>query len=123
LDCLEKDVDTYLLELESSGENILYRHLVALFNVSHGLGIEKKALKKGIRGFFYEREPLETFTKGVHAIFDGELWVSRGIMTKTILKNRDRDIITEKGCNNTYTKGDGDTHHGIRRGQKRGYCR
>jgi LuxR family transcriptional regulator of csgAB operon len=67
-----------------------------LFNVSRGLGIEEKALKRGVRGFFYEQEPLERFTKGVHAIFDGELWVSRGIMTKTILKNRDRDIILKK---------------------------
>ena len=39
---------------------------------------------------------MEQFTRGVHAIFNGELWVSRGIMTKTILKNRDRDIITKK---------------------------
>ena len=96
LDCLGKDLDTYLVELESSGENILYRHLVALFNVGHGLGIEEKALKKGVRGFFYEQEPLEIFTKGVHAIFNEELWVSRGIMTKTILKNRDEDIVSKK---------------------------
>jgi len=96
LDCLGKDLDTYLVELESSGEDILYRHLVALFNVGRGLGIEEKALKKGVRGFFYEQETLETFTKGVHAIFNEELWVSRGIMTKTILKNRDEDIVSKK---------------------------
>ena len=96
LDCLERDLDAYLVELESGGENMLYRHLVALFNVSRGLGIEEKALKRGVRGFFYEQEPLERFTKGVQAIFDGELWVSRGIMTKTILENRGRDIILKK---------------------------
>ena len=96
LDCLERDLDAYLVELESGGENILYRHLVALFNVSRDLGIEEKALKRGVRGFFYEQEPLERFTKGVQAIFDGELWVSRGIMTKTILENRGRDIILKK---------------------------
>ncbi|UCH01062.1 MAG: hypothetical protein JSU78_03690 [Deltaproteobacteria bacterium] len=68
LDCLEKDLDTYLLELESSGENILYRHLVALFNVSHGLGIEEKALKKGIRGFFTNRSPWSN-SPGVFMLF------------------------------------------------------
>jgi LuxR family transcriptional regulator of csgAB operon len=96
LDCLERDPDAYLVELESGGEKILYRHLVALFNVSRDLGIEEKALKRGVRGFFYEQEPLERFTKGVQAIFDGELWVSRGIMTKTILENRGKDIILKK---------------------------
>jgi len=30
----------------------------------------------------------------VSALFNDELWVSREIMTKTILENRDRDIIT-----------------------------
>lgn len=96
LDCLEKDLDSYLVELESSGENILYGHLVALFNVSSELGIEEKALRRGVRGFFYEKDLLEGFPKGVHAIFDGELWVSRGIMTKTILDHRDTDIALRK---------------------------
>jgi len=96
LDCLEKDIDTYLVELESSGENILYRHLVALFNVSYYLGIEEKALMKGVRGVFYEKDTLEQFPKGIHAIFNGELWASRGIMTKTILEHRDTDIVSKK---------------------------
>ena len=96
LDCMEKDPDSYLVKLESSGENILHRHHVALFNVSPGLGMEEKALKRGIRGFFYEQDPLERFPKGTHAMFNGELWTSRGIMTKSILEHRDTDIVSKK---------------------------
>lgn len=96
LDCGQRDFDSYIPELESSGGNILYQDLVALFNVSPGLGIEEKALKKGVRGFFYEQDPLDRYTKGILAIFDGELWAKRGVMAKTILENRDRDIVSRK---------------------------
>jgi DNA-binding NarL/FixJ family response regulator len=93
LDCLEKDLDSYLFELESSGENALYHHFIALFNVRFGLGIEEKALRKGIRGFFYVQDPLERFPKGLYAIFKGEMWASRAIMAKTILECRNTEII------------------------------
>jgi len=96
LDCLEKGLDTWLSELESSGENTLYRHLVALFNISSGMGIEEKALRRGIRGFFYEQDPLERFPKALQAMFNGELWASRGIMAKTILEHRDTQIVSRK---------------------------
>jgi DNA-binding CsgD family transcriptional regulator len=96
LDCLERDLDSYLLELGSSGANILYQDFVVLFNVGPSLGIEEKALKKGIRGFFYENDPLERYPKGIRAIFNGELWATRGVMTKSILKNRDKDIVWRK---------------------------
>jgi DNA-binding CsgD family transcriptional regulator len=96
LDCLEKELDTYLVEVAASDKKILRRHYVALYNVAPGLGVEKKALRKGIRGFFYKQDPPELLLKGVNAIFNEELWVSREIMTKTILENRDKDIITRK---------------------------
>ena len=96
LDCLEKELDTYLVEVAASDKKILRRHYVALYNVSPGLGMEKKALRKGIRGFFYKQDPPELLLKGVGAMFNEELWVSREIMTKTILENRDKDIITRK---------------------------
>ena len=38
LDCLEKNLDTYLLELGSNDKKILYDHYIALFNISPGLG-------------------------------------------------------------------------------------
>lgn len=96
LDCLEKDLNSYLSELESSAEHMLHKHLVALFNLSFGLEIEEKALKVGVRGFFYEQDPLEILSKGLRAMFNEELWVSREIMTKSILESRDKDIITKK---------------------------
>lgn len=88
LDCQGKDPESLLAELESYGQKILSRIFVALFNVGPGLGIEEEAVERGVRGFFYEQDPLDRFPKGVGAILDGELWVSREIMSKCILKHK-----------------------------------
>ena len=89
-DCQEKHPDSLLATLransiwESSPGN------VALFNVRHDLGVEEKCVKRGIRGFFYDRDPLPQFLKGVRAILNGQLWLTRQIMTRCILDNKGR---------------------------------
>ncbi|NVL90002.1 MAG: response regulator transcription factor [Desulfobacterales bacterium] len=97
-DCMGKDLDGCLPKLESDSEKkMLSGHLLALFNVDPGLGIEKMALKQGIRGFFYEQDPLELLPKGVKAIFNGELWASREIMTKYVMEDKGREIAYKEG--------------------------
>ena len=88
LDCLGKDLDRCLDYLESHSKRMLSRHLVALFNVSEGLGIEQEAIVRGVRGFFYEHYTLERFLKGLRAIFDGALWFSGELMAKNIQGNK-----------------------------------
>lgn len=95
-DCLGRDPDRCLVELESGGKKMLSRYSLALFNVNPDLGIEERALSWGGRGFFYEQDPLELFPKGVRAIFKGELWVPREIMAKYIQENRGKDTISKK---------------------------
>ena len=93
VDCREKDPENPLNEFESVEENTLPAHFLALFNVNPALGIEKRSLRQGIRGFFYENDPLELFPKGLRAIFDGELWASREIMTRFVLEDKGEDIV------------------------------
>lgn len=50
---------------------------LAIFNVSRGLGIEKKALKRNIRGIFFKGDSPETLRDGIKAILKGELWYPR----------------------------------------------
>jgi len=88
LDCLEKDSESLLLELEFFEERVLSRDLVLLFNVSTSLRIEEEAVMRGIRGFFYTEDTLERFQKGIRAVLEGELWISREIMTRFILEDR-----------------------------------
>ena len=88
LDCQGKSLERLLGELEACGPEFLSRVFVALFNVDPRLRIEQEALVRGARGFFYEQDSLDRFPKGVDTILDGELWVSREIMCKCILKQK-----------------------------------
>lgn len=54
--------------------------LLALINVSENAGVEKKALTRNVRGFFYKDDHFEIFLKGVRTILKGEVWISREIL-------------------------------------------
>jgi LuxR family transcriptional regulator of csgAB operon len=95
-DCLGKDCDTLLDELESDASEMLSRDLLALFNVGSGAGIEEKAVLLGVRGFFYEKDTQEQFVKGVRAVLDGALWLPKGIMTKNQPDSNQWDISSRK---------------------------
>jgi len=98
LDCMGKNLDGCLTELESNDEKKMSSgHFLALFNVDPCLGIEKRALRQGARGFFYEQDPLELLSKGIQTIFNGELWASREIMMKCVLEDNVREIKYQKG--------------------------
>lgn len=86
-DCLGKDLETCVLEFEANGEWVSPKDFLGLFNVCEGLGIEKETLARGARGFFYEHEPFEVFPKGIRSMFEGELWISRKILSGCITKN------------------------------------
>ena len=58
----------------------------ALFNLPAGRDLEKRLVPYGIRGIFYERDSLPHFAKGVTAILNNELWMSRSVMTDIILE-------------------------------------
>ena len=57
----------------------------ALYNLKKGTGFEPRALELGVKGFFYEDDSVDTLTKGVTNIFDGDVWVSRKQMVECLL--------------------------------------
>jgi DNA-binding NarL/FixJ family response regulator len=87
-DCQGKDSNSLLAHLSACGGEKLRRNPVVLYNLAHGLGIEEECVWRGVRGFFYEHDSLPQFLKGVHAVLNGQLWFSREIMTRFILRNR-----------------------------------
>jgi len=95
-DCLDNNPGIYVTEPEPEDEKILSRHYVAIFNVTPDLGIEGKALDRGVRGFFYRQNSHELFPKGVRSIFKGELWVSREILNRYTLENRKKNHVFKK---------------------------
>jgi DNA-binding NarL/FixJ family response regulator len=52
------------------------------------MGIEKEVTGSTISGIFYSSDPLNQFLKGVSAIFNGELWFSREVMTNLVRNSR-----------------------------------
>lgn len=72
--------------------------LIALFNLQESAGVEKKALARNIRGFFYKDDHFEIFLKGIRYILSGEIWISREILLKYVFDSLDEkhEAITEK---------------------------
>jgi LuxR family transcriptional regulator of csgAB operon len=89
-DCLGKDLHTCIQEIDEKIGELLPHDFLGLFNLRGGLGIEEDALVRGAKGFFYEHEPVEVFTKGIETIFNEGLWISRKILTEYIERNRHR---------------------------------
>ena len=97
LDCQGKDPETILAELIPYLKGRGLGNHVVLFNVRRDLGIERRCILEGIDGFFYEQDPLDTFLKGVRAVFNGELWLTREIMTKCIREGAHHFRVSKTG--------------------------
>ena len=97
LDCLGKDKKRLLAELRPYLRQRGFANHVALFNVSRDQGIEQSCVPEGIRGFFYEEDPLDIFLKGVKAVRGGDWWLSREIMIKCILEGTEGDVTPTRG--------------------------
>ena len=84
LDCFAKDPERLFLELESCRRDISSPALVAVFNLIRGLKIEKELVGRGIRGIFYAHDHPDHLKRGVQALLEGEIWISREVMSKFI---------------------------------------
>jgi DNA-binding CsgD family transcriptional regulator len=68
--------------------------ILVLFNHPPSSGYEKKLAELGVRGVFYESDPMIRFKKGIPAILEGELWFSRDIMIQSFVKPMERSLST-----------------------------
>ena len=57
---------------------------ISLLNLKEDSGLEKKALTRNIRGFFYKDDQFEVYLKGIRAILSGDLWISRSVFLKCV---------------------------------------
>ena len=86
-DCLGENLKGLLSELKFYASKNKSETRVVFFNVSNGMEFNKKFVLKGIHGFFYKHDSLDKFLKGVRAVLNGKLWLSREMMTKCIFEN------------------------------------
>ena len=91
-----KNLNVILAELSPFINNNRLENRIVLFNVPVEVEFQKGFISKGIHGFFYDRDPLDNFLKGVQAVIDGQLWLSREMMTKCIFEGIDKDQSSKK---------------------------
>jgi LuxR family transcriptional regulator of csgAB operon len=75
-------------KLESIPAEVLERHNVLLINAKKDLNIEKKAVGHGVDGLIYEDDPVEYIPRALRAILEGQLWLSRAVMSSYIRSKR-----------------------------------
>lgn len=87
-DCQGKVGEDCIYDFEINYKIRSPHDIIAFFNLRADFGIEEEAIARGIRGLFYEPESLDRIPKGIKAIFNGELWLSRQVMSKYILQEK-----------------------------------
>jgi len=96
IDTEDQSFEEILKRITTNGN--ISNGLIALFNLNENAGVEKKALARNIRGFFYKEDHFEVFLKGIRSIFNGEIWVSRKMLLQCVFDgfNEKRVAIEDK---------------------------
>ena len=87
LDCMGKDVDTCIGDLGAGDIDIVSQCPAGIFNADPEVGYEEGFVTEGFRGIFYVHDDPEHVLKGISTILNGELWLSRGVMSRCLLSN------------------------------------
>lgn len=93
-------LDTTLQRLQIMGDE----QIIALFNIEEDKKLEHEAVMNGIKGFFYRNNEIDLVKKGINALFDGDLWVSRDLLMNLVKYGdripeqppKKRDILTSR---------------------------
>ncbi len=85
IDTEDQSFEEILKSITTNGN--ISHGLIALFNLNENAGVERKALARNIRGFFYKDDHFEIFLKGIRSILAGEIWVSREILLKCVFES------------------------------------
>jgi LuxR family transcriptional regulator of csgAB operon len=87
-DCSSIDVCNPFLGLEIQFFDKSNQHLTVLFNVTRSYGFEAEAIRRGVRGIFYDDVSTDLFIKGIESILlKGDLWYSRDSLIECFVNN------------------------------------
>jgi LuxR family transcriptional regulator of csgAB operon len=82
-----KNLSNVFLELNGFVKELIPQIILAFFNLEPHTGFEVEGLRYGIKGFFYSHESLDLLLKGVRSMLQGELWVSRELLSECIIED------------------------------------
>jgi LuxR family transcriptional regulator of csgAB operon len=83
-DCFEKTFPGFLGILQFLKHQEFFCGCTALYNLDRDTGVEKRALKCGIHGFFYRDENLNRILVGMQTICNGGIWVDKDVLARCI---------------------------------------
>ena len=88
LDCKNIDMRDIWTDIRACNCSNLCPCLFVLCNAVPDPRFEKSALDNGIKGIFYNSDPLPLISKGICAILKGDIWFSRKTLKKLIMEKR-----------------------------------
>jgi len=89
LDCQGSSPAALWTRIRKISEAGSKRFMTALFNVASGHEIRNELVNCGVRGAFFNDDPLANLSKGINAILNGELWFSRELLVKCIFESKE----------------------------------
>lgn len=83
-DCKSLSLQEIKKKLNSICRSGKIQHDFALMNLKPDIKFETDVLRLGIKGVFYENDALSSFSKGIPAMLNGDLWFSREVMIQSL---------------------------------------
>ncbi len=97
MDSFAKDPEGLFLEVESCYRGMGTSDLLTVFNLIRGLRIEEELVIRGVRGIFYANDLPDHLQKGIHRLLEGDIWISREIMSRFIPETGEASRLSANG--------------------------
>ena len=85
LDCKNVDMKNFWASIREWNYSDGPPCLFVLCNAIADSVFEKKAMDSGVKGIFYNNDPLPLITKGICSVLRGDLWYSRKVLNKCLM--------------------------------------
>jgi RNA polymerase sigma factor (sigma-70 family) len=98
VDCKEAKMEQLWDDISSWRVSTDDKGILALCNVDPLYKIEETAAQEGIQGIFYKHDSPDIISKGIFAILKGDLWFSRKVLNRFLMKNQSNNKITDQAA-------------------------
>lgn len=83
-DCGKGDARSYCRKIHRNGFSLKETPSIVLFNVQRDEDLLDVITTFSIQGVFYHSDRFELFEKGIRKVLDGEYWLSRDLLVKSL---------------------------------------
>ncbi len=84
IDSFEANLTAKISALKNRFRDVLYEFYICLFNIRPDRSMAEETLNRSVQGIFYIDDDIQNLIRGIQAVFNGELWISRRILTRLI---------------------------------------